>query len=366
MSKILLIIVALTCISINSNAKNPIIETKASDTRIEYTGRTLKTNEGVSFDWSGVYARIRFEGKSLSLKCSDTKGNWFNVWIDKEMQNQEDKKFFVCSKDTLINIVDKLSKGPHEVIIQKRTEGEQGTFTLHNIITEKPLLQAKGRKSRHIEFIGDSYTCGYGTESANRDCPFEAATENCNLTYAAIVSRYFNADYNLISHSGKGIYRNYDAHTTGENMPERYVQTFDMHKDIKWNPEEAPYKPDLVVIYLGTNDFSTGMQPNKSLFCEKYIKLMEQIRKNYGKDIPVVCMASKAADELYDYVKTAAYMNGLDNVAYLGYTPMVHNNEDELGASWHPNYKGHRKIATSLVPYISTITGWELEDKIIK
>ena len=33
-------------------------ETPASDTRIEYTGRTLAEGNDVSYDWSGVYFRV--------------------------------------------------------------------------------------------------------------------------------------------------------------------------------------------------------------------------------------------------------------------------------------------------------------------
>ena len=35
-----------------------LIETPASDTRIEYTGRTLVEGSEVSYDWSGVYVRV--------------------------------------------------------------------------------------------------------------------------------------------------------------------------------------------------------------------------------------------------------------------------------------------------------------------
>ena len=41
----------------------------------------------------------------------------------------------------------------------------------------------------------------------------------------------------------------------------------------------------------------------------------------------------------------------------------AHNYEDDLGASWHPNYKGHKKVASCMIPYISTLTGWEMEEK---
>lgn len=341
------------------------IITKASDSRIEYIGRVLYKDYGVSYDWSGVYTRIKFEGRSLAIKCSDTHANWFNVWVDREMAAEEYSRFLVNSKDTLITIVEGLKKGLHEIIIQKRTEGEQGTFTLHSVITEKPLLQANGRRNRHIEFIGDSYTCGYGTEASYTET-FSPATENCALTYAAIVSRFFNADYNLISHSGRGVVRNYNDGDKGNNMPDRYKYTFDESRKYIWSPSEASYRPDIAVIYLGTNDFSVSQQPSKASFTKRYIELLQQIKKNYGEDFPIICMAAKWDDLIYDYVKDSIKSSGLQNVAYVGVTEFVHNSHTEHGADGHPNYQGHRKIASILIPYISTMTGWVMEEKAIK
>ena len=112
---------------------------------------------------------MKFNGPSLAIKCSDTKNSWFNLWIDKEMCPVADRKFLVAAKDTVIVLAEGLGKGEHEVILQKRTEGEQGRFTVHSFLTEGQILQADGRKERHIEFVGDSYTCGYGTESKDKD-----------------------------------------------------------------------------------------------------------------------------------------------------------------------------------------------------
>ena len=238
----------LICGSTSAASPKKVFETPASDSRIEYTGRILAEGNDVSYDWSGVYARIRFTGPYLAVRLSDTRNSWFNVWVDREMDPVMDKKFLVAAKDTVITLAENLGKGEHTVILQKRTEGEQGRITLHSFISNGEILPAGGRKERHIEFIGDSYTCGYGTESDSRDDPFEARTENCALTYAAITARYFNADYSLVSHSGMGIDRNYNDNIRGYNMPDRYSQTFDMDKDTQWDASGAGYSPDVVVI----------------------------------------------------------------------------------------------------------------------
>jgi len=342
------------------------VETPASDSRIEYTGRTLTNGPDVSYDWSGVYFRVRFNGPYLAVKCSDSKNSWFNLWIDKEMSPTADRKFLVAAKDTLVVLAEGLGKGEHEVILQKRTEGEQGRFTVHSFLTEGEILQADGRKERHIEFIGDSYTCGYGTESNDKNDPFLAETENCNLTYAAITARYFGADFNLVSHSGQGIVRNYDNVGAGYHMPHRYIQTFNTANEPIWDASQAAYTPDAVVIYLGTNDFSTGEQPLEANFRNNYIALLNRVKENYGADIPILCMASPADPYLYDYIRNAVVVSGLEKVAYMAVSNHAHNYEDDLGASWHPNYKGHIKVASCMIPYIATLTGWEMEEKAYK
>jgi lysophospholipase L1-like esterase len=360
---IITVLLAATAADLSAKKTVTLNETPASDSRIEYTGRVSVEGDEVSYDWSGVYFRVRFNGPSLAMKCSDSKNTWFNLWVDKEMSPVADKKFIVAAKDTVIVLAEGLGKGEHEVILQKRTEGEQGRITIHSFLTEGEILQADGRKGRHIEFIGDSYTCGYGTESKSGNDPFLAETENCNLTYAAIASRYFGADFNLVSHSGQGICRNYDDYRPGYNMPDRYSQTFDEDPASRWNPETAPYRPDLVVIYLCTNDFSTARQPHEMIFAQRYIELLNKVKANYGEDIPVLCMASNVTPFSFDHIRNACLMSGLKNISYMGMTTNVHNHTSDLGASAHPNYKGQIKVASNVIPYISSITGWEMEEK---
>ena len=38
----------------------------------------------------------------------------------------------------------------------------------------------------------------------------------------------------------------------------------------------------------------------------------------------------------------------------------------DMGADWHPNYQGQKKIAMSLIPQISAIMGWNLTDKSVE
>ena len=331
----------------------------ASDGRISWIGRTETTTEGaVSFDWSATTLRLRFSGTALELKCRDTNADWFNLWVDTPQGPQATSAFKVKS-DTTITLF-KGKKGVHEVIIQKRTEGEQGTAIFESFSTDGRFLDAPKPHSRLIEFIGDSYTCGYGTEALSRDDPFKPETENPALTYADIVARFFDAEAVHISHSGRGVVRNYDDFNQQDNMVKLYAQTYDQHCEKAWTPG---YTPDLVVIYLGTNDFSTGRQPHLDYWCSGYAALLRQVRAFHGEQVPIILMASKANEQMGLYVRAAGERSGVGNLHYCIINESAHNDTSDLGASWHPNYRGHRKIASILAPYVASVTGWDFPFK---
>ena len=349
----------------NAEARNTARKvTDASDARITYVGRVAKNSTGVSFDWSGVQCRLKFDGPYVALHCSDTKSNYYNVWFDKDTGCSPDIVIRTAGTDTLIVLSDKLGRGVHELTLQKRTEGEQGMTTFHHFETAGEVLQADPVKERYIEFIGDSYTCGFGTENSVRTDKFKPETENCNLTYAAIISRYFNADYNLVCHSGRGVVRNYDD--WGKGIPEttvtgKYSNIYDEGPSHACPAPEII--PDIVVIYLGANDFSTEMQPSMEEFCKGYISLLGKVRERYGNDVPLLCIAARLDPGIFAYVREACRRSGLDNIWSMAMQDGVHNLTSDLGASWHPNYSGQKKMASQIIPYVSTITGWEMEVK---
>lgn len=340
-------------------------QTPASSSLISYTGRIQKDGESVSFDWSGTMVHVVFNGTSLSMNCSDTKCNYFNVWTDRTPGVREDKVVRTEGECCVI-LCSGLKKGTHEVYLQKRSEGEQGVVTISSFVTDGTILKAKDSHKRHIEFIGDSYTCGYGTEGADRDQPFRCREENCNLAYAAIIGRFFDASINLVSHSGKGIVRNYNDEGQGSTMVTKYGRVFDTDGGPAWSPDMADYRPDIVVIYLGTNDFSTGKQPQLNAWCGEYAKLLRQVRSFYGDKVPVLCVASRADELLGSYVEEAVRRSGVAGVEWTSIQNAAHNDTSELGSSWHPNYEGHRKVASCMIPYISTLTGWDMPFKAVE
>ena len=344
----------------------------ATDSLITFVGRSVVENGSYRFDFPSSYFRVAFAGEKLSMRVTDTKRNFYAVWLNTPTSAEPTRIVEVKGNDTIIELITandtKLSKHKeHKVVIQRRTEANCGMTTVYEFITDGQFLQAEPLKTRQIEFIGDSYTCGYGVDSKSRKDKFTDETENASRTYASIVSRYFDADYMAIAHSGRGICRNAGSNIPWEVMTDIYQYTIDRDSTTRWSVEQSAFRPDITVIYLGTNDFSSYMMPDYNKFRKGYMRLLSYVKENYGEDHPVLCVASKTNDYQFRYVRDVVHNCGLKNVEWLGYCPSQHSHTDEdMGAGWHPNYNGQQKLAYSIIPYIATITGWGLQDMPVK
>ena len=160
-----------------------------------------------------------------------------------------------------------------------------------------------------------------------------------------------------------GIARNYGDMLPGWYMPDRYLQTFDERKQPAWSADKYGVKPALTVIYLATNDASSRKQPTREAFVNNYLTLIRRIKDNYGEAHPVLCVVPKGRDIMFDYIKAAMLACQMKQVTYMVLTSSVHDSEGELGASYHPNWRGQLKKAYAIIPYVSTLTGWPLEDE---
>lgn len=336
---------------------------QASSDSITFVGRTLVRDTAVCMDWTGSYLRVSFCGKQLEICVSDTGRNYYNLYIDRDITANPDSVLTITGDTNIIICLN--TDTTHTLTLYKRTEGEHGCSIFRHFLTDGHFIQAPPLKPRQIEFIGDSYSCGYGAENTTQYDRFSPETETSAKSFASIVARYFNADYFVIAHSGMGVARNYNSKFAGYYMPERYTQIFDMDRsdDMRWDTAMSDFRPQITVILLGGNDFSTNKKPSYSDFEHNYIRMLKQIKANYGEDHPILCCTKKNRDEIFAYVQKVVHNCGMKNISCCPlFANLFHDDERNLGADFHPNYEAHRKIAHVLIPYIATMTEWELQD----
>lgn len=335
----------------------------ADTAAVEFIGRVERTLESaVKFDWTGTCFRTVFDGSRLAMRISDTGQNYFNVFVNDSLSRVV-KSF---GSNVSVELFTGTPGVKRRIRVQKRTEGEQGIVVLHGFLANGRLETDSVRPRRHIEFIGNSLTCGYGSEGKSREEPFRPETENCDISYACVIARCFDADYTLIAHSGHGAARNYgeSRSTSACTMRERMLRTLDTDSARIW--EFTEYTPDLVVVNLGSNDFSTTPHPSQKEFSDAYRAILLQLRNHYGPQTVILCVTPRIGPPAEAYIaKICSEMND-ENLYHAGSLYRTYNNTTDMGASWHPNSSGHRKMALALIPYIATIMNWEIPDRVLK
>ncbi len=333
----------------------------ASNSAFTYMGRTMQSQETVKYNWPGVTVFADFTETELGIKIKGGARNYFNVWVD-----DRPEQVLHAGNDTVWWYPEKLSKGLHQLRIVKRTEGNMGIAEFSGIFLDKngKLQKPAPLPERKILFVGNSITCGYGTEGKNKSEHFKPATENCEKSYATIVTRAFNAQYHLISHSGLGMIRNYGdkdmISTKIKPMPARLEYLLD--EDSTRTYELQNYVPDAIVVNLGTNDFSTQPFPYEADFIRAGKKLVTKLKQEFP-DAKIICITGpminepcfsytkKMVEQLRDELKT-------QDIAFVGIPNNLLNTEEDLGSDWHPSYRGQLKSAHMIIPVLGTMLNW--------
>lgn len=337
----------------NSNTISP------THKAIKYSGRISFLNPEIpEFNHSGVRIRTCFEGTSISAKFQSKNDiNYFLAIIDET----EYIKFAVDTVEQNIQIAENLDNKLHTLEIIKITESIVGNALFYGFTLDKDAqLQDKiTQEDKLIHFIGNSITCGYGIEVDNPELAFSPETENFYDAYACISARALGADYNIVSRSGIGIYRNYDDPKEGskECMPVIYDRMYYDNPEVKYNYSEI--KPDVICINLGTNDFST-IGADIIRFRKNYTEFLDRIRSYYPA-AKIVCLIGPM---LNTDIAINLLTSIVDNQKQKGdkeiyFFEMSAQGKLGYGADWHPSRKQARKNAEELANYLSSLTGWE-------
>jgi lysophospholipase L1-like esterase len=316
---------------------------------VHYVGRHDATDPThVRMGWSGVGAVLRFDGTDASVRLDDY-GRYFTVLVDGQLQ----PNLATQPGEQLYPLAVGLPAGEHTIELYRRTEGSFGPTTILGFELTGELL-APPPVTRRIEVVGDSISCGYGNEGA-APCSFSAETENHYLTYGAVAARTLGAEISTVAWSGKGVIYNYD-----EDKFEPLPQLYDRLLAVDAAPWGFAWQPDVVVINLGTNDFSTGNDPPEDVFVPAYVAFLAHLRDVYPDAflLPVApSLFGAEVDLVAGYLQSAVDQRHAAGDADVAFAD-INVTWIGSGCDGHPSVETHAGMAARLVEELQVHLGW--------
>lgn len=341
-------------------------------------GRTYLNDDTLWTAFSGSGAEFTYTGKKLDITITgdyaSTAGNDENyarvaIYVNGErviddMLNEKEKTYTAFESDTAKSV---------DVQIIKLSECAMSTFGIKPIkIADGEKIEPAKAKDLKIEFIGDSITCGYGVDDEDKEHHFKTSTEDVTKAYAYKTAQALNADYSMVSISGYGIISGYTD--DGKKKPEQTIPQyydklgFSYNKfadslevaSLEWDFDN--YKPDIVVINLGTNDMSYATSDTtRAEFEEGYMEFLKQVR-SHNPDAYIFCTYGVMGNTLLRNIKNVCeqYSAATGDTRVRFFTlAMQDENANGIAADWHPSEKTHEICAEKAVRSIKETLGME-------
>lgn len=295
------------------------------------------------FSWPGVYFEGRFKGTSVTVSLEAGEDH-LAVLIDGV------ERAVLKKPGTVQRRFDGLADGEHVIRVEKLTESQSGASRMIGITTDGTPLAPPSR-ARRVEFIGDSHSVGYGDTATVRECTREVVhdTTNTQLAFGPLIAKKWNADYRIIAFSGRGVVRNCAGGNPGETMPRLYARAIP--------GEAAPavadgWKPQLIVLNLGTNDFSTPVHAGEAW------KDAAALRADYQANYVAFVRQLQGAnpDARFLLMGAPAFIADVRAVAAAtGATPVAVPQLEFTACNFHPSLKDQRLMADLVEKAVGTL-----------
>ncbi|MEV0902302.1 polysaccharide deacetylase family protein [Actinoplanes sp. NPDC049802] len=332
---------------------------------VHTVGRVDDRGAGVRYTWPGVYFEGRFRGDTVGIVLDDPV-NDYQVRID------DLPPVTLVTPGRTTHWVRDLAGGTHTVRVAKRTESPWSPGQFGGFVAGPggALLDAPAARSRQIEFIGDSWTAGYGNVSAGRDCTTTGGVDrntDADQSFAALTARTLRADYQLNAWSGMGMVRNYDGSNPDVDYRTYYHRALQAADTAAWQRPRS-WKPRIVVVGLGINDFSTALHTGERWadeaalatdYQQAYLGFLDELRDRYGPHTQIVLTypsmwnTTALATSITRIVEQRATA-GDRRISALHY-----DNDtlglDLLGCDWHPSAHDHRQLAGALTAHLRSL-----------
>jgi lysophospholipase L1-like esterase len=310
-------------------------------------GRAIANPDGsLTFGWPAVYVEGRFRGTAVSVRV-ETGDDRLQLLVDGA------QKALLIQPGSASLTIAGLAPGDHVVRLEKVTESQSGGsrfLGFYPAAGSTPLPPPT--RARQIEFIGDSYTVGYGNLSHGETCTKQEVHDltDSQQAFGPLLARTLGADYRVNAYSGYGVVRNYNGTSAGQSLPVIYPRL---------KPDDAAHiegdrgawQPQVIVINLGTNDWSTPLHAGEpwadkeALAADYRAKYIAFARAVMARQ-PQAHLILMGSDRFYDQVQQIAAT--LNQDAKYPVVTLHFGGLDMDGCHHHPSTKDDRTEAAAL------------------
>ena len=303
-----------------------------------------------TYQWPGAYFEGAFKGDEVTVRLKDGV-NILKIFIDGNLHDTLNKP------GEIIKTYKGLGEGQHIIRIERATEDQSATSTFEGFFAPAgPMLAIKPR-ARQIEFIGDSYTVGYGNTSPKPSCTRDEvwATTDTTQAFGPLTAKHYDADYQINAISGRGVVRNYGGFIA-DTLPQAYPYVL-FDKQTKY--DDPDWKPQIIVVGLGTNDFTTPLHDGEKWktrddlhkdYEATYVKFVQELRANNPHAWFILMATDQVDGEIQSEVNkviAALQAAGESRIAFL---PM--NGLSFGGCDHHPTVADDKKVSDELIAFI--------------
>lgn len=348
-------------------------------------GRTTEGASPLPLFWNHSGVEVNCDGSELWIDLEVDCG-FHEPWIAVELNGALMQRRMLLWEDKKVCLFRSMTKGVVKNVkfyreLQAMSEDDRCHVLVKGFETDGEFFPVREKKLK-LEFIGDSVTSGEGTYGATSDTDWLAMYMSSSRHYANIIEKAMDAEVRIISQGGWGVYSGWD-NDIRHQIPSVYEPVcgladgeFNEKLGAKRKNDYEGWKPDAIIVNLGTNDTSSfntppldvpgvGMCKNRrnedgSFVREdilKFINAVTDFLKLLRKLNPtshIVWAYGILGDEIkpaiLEGMEKYKKETGDENVAYLAISD---TNGETVGSHMHPGYKAHQIAAKEIGAYLS-------------
>jgi hypothetical protein len=330
---------------------------------IQYYGRFDMANPlQPRCEWTGSHIKVAFTGTSVSATVVSNAKVYLDILIDSVLVKVDS----ATTVEGNIVCATGLANTTHQLVVYVRSEDGVLTFKGLTLDNGATVVSPGPRPIHEIEFIGDSYTVGYANEATNSgSCAYTYTVARVTDNYrswAPRAARACNAEYIEIAKSGWGMVRDCwtPAATSDSTIGTLYPRTLVNSKTPLWS--FASWKPDLVCIGIGTNDF-TSCNPtdpaalgDSANFVKAYCDFLDSVRSKYS-GVKIIINVPTARPRVTNCVRQVVTMQCAGGRTDVFYSPWQWDTTSN-SMCWHPNVLEDSLVGKVMADSINSIMKW--------